>query len=142
MCSTDPPRNPHERRNSETGPHAGDYESGRRKSEAKPRVQSPSLATACGVHGRIRKKDDDQWTKKVDRFLQLTQRPRHRPFLGISTRDLLCPNPRHATSKPNFTGPHTRADPRHARPSEKSTGFEVLDSIVSRRLRKSAAIRA
>ena len=31
---------------------------------------------------------------------------------------------------------------RHARPSEKSTGFEVLDSIVSRRLRKSVGIRA
>ena len=137
---TDPPQNPHEE---ELGDRAtcGDYESRRRKSEAKPRAQSPSLATACGVHGRIRKKDDDQWTKKVDRFLQP---PVHDTVHSSafrretpSARTLVMP--RRNPTLPVRTHGQTQ---RHARPSEETTGFKALDSIVSRRLRKSVGIRA
>ena len=108
---TDPPRNPHERKNSETGPHVGTTrvgEGNRRPSHA-CRVRVWRLRAVS--RGGSEKKTTISGRKRlIDFFNHLsTQYPRHHPFLGISARDPLCPNPRHATSKPNFTGSNTRA---------------------------------
>ena len=106
-------------------------------------------ATVCGVHERIRKNYDDQYgQKRLINFFKFnsTTRPRsthdtvHSSAFQRETpsaRTLVMP--RRNPTLPVRT--HGQAQ-RHARPSEKSTGFKVLDSIVSRRSRKSVAIRA
>ena len=99
-----------------------------------------------------KKNVSDQRTKKVDQSPQLqlnhpsTQYLRHRPFLGASARETpLCPNPRHATSKPSFyRSTHTgRLEDITSRPSGQSTvGFKLLGGFVSQRLRKLMGICA
>ena len=118
-------------------------------------IQRPShtwrvrvCATVCGISGGIRKGDDDQWTKRVDQFLQLRLNHPSTQYCTVS----MTPSVPRRFSEPSSCRAETRLyRSAHmgrlkdtSRPSEKTLGLrpEVLDSFVSWQSRKSAGIRA
>ena len=102
------------------------------------RVRVWAYGRLCGVriNGRIRENDDDQWTKKVDRFLQppvhaaptTPSIPRCFDFSDETPSTQTLVMPRRNPTLPARTHEQTQIHVKAIR--EKHTGFQLLGSLV------------